>query len=204
MLPELFQDDEKAISPTSATSSGRTPLTRTPSKPTKGRPGQMAKEHKKTVGHQVSSGSFCFTASILAQLELGSKGEERLELSLCEHETLSIHTSPPNCRPVTLLKPFQEKFSLHFHCSSVFFPQRPLLPFFVLWLFPLWICTAPSPFFDVLCSVGSGKPVTCAPCLSRGCELWAGGCLLASLSSYAWDLVPSADRRWDLTWVHKP
>uniref|UniRef100_A0A4X1T7Y9 Unconventional myosin-Va n=1 Tax=Sus scrofa TaxID=9823 RepID=A0A4X1T7Y9_PIG len=52
MLPELFQDDEKAISPTSATSSGRTPLTRTPSKPTKGRPGQMAKEHKKTVGHQ--------------------------------------------------------------------------------------------------------------------------------------------------------
>uniref|UniRef100_A0A2I3H5K4 Unconventional myosin-Va n=1 Tax=Nomascus leucogenys TaxID=61853 RepID=A0A2I3H5K4_NOMLE len=52
MLPELFQDDEKAISPTSATSSGRTPLTRTPAKPTKGRPGQMAKEHKKTVGHQ--------------------------------------------------------------------------------------------------------------------------------------------------------
>ncbi|KAK2103715.1 Unconventional myosin-Va [Saguinus oedipus] len=52
MLPELFQDDEKAISPTSATSSGRTPLTRVPAKPTKGRPGQMAKEHKKTVGHQ--------------------------------------------------------------------------------------------------------------------------------------------------------
>uniref|UniRef100_A0A452VEU5 Unconventional myosin-Va n=1 Tax=Ursus maritimus TaxID=29073 RepID=A0A452VEU5_URSMA len=52
MLPELFQDDEKAISPTSATSSGRTPLTRTPVKPTKGRPGQTAKEHKKTVGHQ--------------------------------------------------------------------------------------------------------------------------------------------------------
>uniref|UniRef100_A0A2K6B4A3 Unconventional myosin-Va n=1 Tax=Macaca nemestrina TaxID=9545 RepID=A0A2K6B4A3_MACNE len=52
MLPELFQDDEKAISPTSATSSGRTPLTRIPAKPTKGRPGQMAKEHKKTVGHQ--------------------------------------------------------------------------------------------------------------------------------------------------------
>ncbi|KAH0518932.1 Unconventional myosin-Va [Microtus ochrogaster] len=52
MLPELFQDDEKAISPTSATSSGRTPLTRVPVKPTKGRPGQMAKEHKKTVGHQ--------------------------------------------------------------------------------------------------------------------------------------------------------
>ncbi|KAF4017448.1 hypothetical protein G4228_008509 [Cervus hanglu yarkandensis] len=52
MLPELFQDDEKAISPTSATSSGRVPLTRIPSKPTKGRPGQTAKEHKKTVGHQ--------------------------------------------------------------------------------------------------------------------------------------------------------
>jgi len=52
MLPELFQDDEKAISPTSATSSGRTPLTRIPAKPTKGRPGQTAKEHKKTVGHQ--------------------------------------------------------------------------------------------------------------------------------------------------------
>uniref|UniRef100_A0A452VFJ5 Unconventional myosin-Va n=1 Tax=Ursus maritimus TaxID=29073 RepID=A0A452VFJ5_URSMA len=30
----------------------RTPLTRTPVKPTKGRPGQTAKEHKKTVGHQ--------------------------------------------------------------------------------------------------------------------------------------------------------
>ena len=57
MLPELFQDDEKAISPTSATSSGRVPLTRIPSKPTKGRPGQTAKEHKKTVGHQVSSGA---------------------------------------------------------------------------------------------------------------------------------------------------
>lgn len=57
MLPELFQDDEKAISPTSATSSGRTPLTRVPVKPTKGRPGQTAKEHKKTVGLQVSSGS---------------------------------------------------------------------------------------------------------------------------------------------------
>uniref|UniRef100_A0A8D2B7D5 Unconventional myosin-Va n=1 Tax=Sciurus vulgaris TaxID=55149 RepID=A0A8D2B7D5_SCIVU len=30
----------------------RTPLTRAPAKATKGRPGQMAKEHKKTVGHQ--------------------------------------------------------------------------------------------------------------------------------------------------------
>uniref|UniRef100_A0A2K6FYF9 Unconventional myosin-Va n=1 Tax=Propithecus coquereli TaxID=379532 RepID=A0A2K6FYF9_PROCO len=69
MLPELFQDDEKAISPTSATSSGRIPLSRTPAKPTKGRPGQMAKEHKKTVGHQVSSGSHCCCAPFpVAQL----------------------------------------------------------------------------------------------------------------------------------------
>uniref|UniRef100_G3UMU7 Unconventional myosin-Va n=1 Tax=Loxodonta africana TaxID=9785 RepID=G3UMU7_LOXAF len=52
MIPELFQDDEKAISPTSATSSGRILLTRVPTKPTKGRPGQAAKEHRKTVGHQ--------------------------------------------------------------------------------------------------------------------------------------------------------
>ncbi|XP_043837467.1 unconventional myosin-Va [Dromiciops gliroides] len=52
MLPELFLDDEKAISPTSATTSGRTPLSRTPIKPTKVRPGQSTKEHKKTVGHQ--------------------------------------------------------------------------------------------------------------------------------------------------------
>uniref|UniRef100_A0A4X2K8Z5 Unconventional myosin-Va n=1 Tax=Vombatus ursinus TaxID=29139 RepID=A0A4X2K8Z5_VOMUR len=52
MLPELFRDDEKAISPSSATPSGRTPLSRTPIKPTKVRPGQSAKEHKKTVGHQ--------------------------------------------------------------------------------------------------------------------------------------------------------
>ncbi|XP_012861795.2 unconventional myosin-Va [Echinops telfairi] len=52
MLPELFQDDEKTISPTSASSSGRTLLTRMPAKATKGRPGQAAKEHKKTVGLQ--------------------------------------------------------------------------------------------------------------------------------------------------------
>ncbi|XP_039768856.1 unconventional myosin-Va isoform X7 [Ornithorhynchus anatinus] len=52
MLPELFQDDEKAISPTSATTSGRTPLSRTLVKPTKTRPGHVTKEHKKTVGHQ--------------------------------------------------------------------------------------------------------------------------------------------------------
>uniref|UniRef100_F6YFT5 Myosin VA n=1 Tax=Monodelphis domestica TaxID=13616 RepID=F6YFT5_MONDO len=52
MLPELFQDDEKVISPSSATPSGRTPLSRTPIKPTKVKPGQSTKEHKKTVGHQ--------------------------------------------------------------------------------------------------------------------------------------------------------
>lgn len=54
LLPELFQDEEKAISPTSATPSGRVPLSRTPVKPAKARPGQTSKEHKKTVGHQVS------------------------------------------------------------------------------------------------------------------------------------------------------
>uniref|UniRef100_A0A8B9GMM7 Unconventional myosin-Va n=1 Tax=Amazona collaria TaxID=241587 RepID=A0A8B9GMM7_9PSIT len=52
LLPELFQDEEKAISPTSATPSGRVPLSRTPVKPAKARPGQASKEHKKTVGHQ--------------------------------------------------------------------------------------------------------------------------------------------------------
>uniref|UniRef100_A0A8C3KY85 Myosin VA n=1 Tax=Chrysolophus pictus TaxID=9089 RepID=A0A8C3KY85_CHRPC len=52
LLPELFQDEEKVISPTSATSSGRVPLSRTPVKPAKARPGQTSKEHKKTVGHQ--------------------------------------------------------------------------------------------------------------------------------------------------------
>lgn len=54
LLPELFQDEEKVISPTSATSSGRVPLSQTPVKPAKARPGQTSKEHKKTVGHQVS------------------------------------------------------------------------------------------------------------------------------------------------------
>ncbi|XP_075753377.1 unconventional myosin-Va isoform X4 [Pelodiscus sinensis] len=52
MLSELFQDDEKAFSPTSATTSGRTLLTRTAVKPAKARPGHASKEHKKTVGHQ--------------------------------------------------------------------------------------------------------------------------------------------------------
>uniref|UniRef100_A0A674KJ55 Myosin VA n=1 Tax=Terrapene triunguis TaxID=2587831 RepID=A0A674KJ55_9SAUR len=52
MLSELFQDEEKALSPTSATPSGRTLLSRTAVKPAKARPGQASKEHKKTVGHQ--------------------------------------------------------------------------------------------------------------------------------------------------------
>uniref|UniRef100_A0A8C3PGB3 Myosin VA n=1 Tax=Chrysemys picta bellii TaxID=8478 RepID=A0A8C3PGB3_CHRPI len=53
MLSELFQDEEKALSPTSATPSGRTLLSRTAVKPAKAKPGQASKEHKKTVGHQV-------------------------------------------------------------------------------------------------------------------------------------------------------
>uniref|UniRef100_A0A8C5JTS4 Myosin VA n=1 Tax=Junco hyemalis TaxID=40217 RepID=A0A8C5JTS4_JUNHY len=52
LLPELFQDEEKVLSPTSAAPSGRVPLTRMPVKPAKARPGQASKEHKKTVGHQ--------------------------------------------------------------------------------------------------------------------------------------------------------
>uniref|UniRef100_A0A8D2PYL6 Myosin VA n=1 Tax=Zosterops lateralis melanops TaxID=1220523 RepID=A0A8D2PYL6_ZOSLA len=52
LLPELFQDEEKVLSPTSATPSGRVPLSRMPIKPAKARPGQASKEHKKTVGHQ--------------------------------------------------------------------------------------------------------------------------------------------------------
>uniref|UniRef100_A0A674GK56 Unconventional myosin-Va n=1 Tax=Taeniopygia guttata TaxID=59729 RepID=A0A674GK56_TAEGU len=52
LLPELFQDEEKVLSPTSATPSGRVPLSRMPVKPAKARPGQASKEHKKTVGHQ--------------------------------------------------------------------------------------------------------------------------------------------------------
>ncbi|KFQ32240.1 Unconventional myosin-Va, partial [Merops nubicus] len=52
LLPELFKDEEKVLSPTSATPSGRVPLSRTAVKPAKARPGQASKEHKKTVGHQ--------------------------------------------------------------------------------------------------------------------------------------------------------
>uniref|UniRef100_A0A8C5RR24 Unconventional myosin-Va n=1 Tax=Laticauda laticaudata TaxID=8630 RepID=A0A8C5RR24_LATLA len=51
MLPELFRV-EKAISPTSATPSGRTPLSRASVKPAKSKMAQASKEHKKTVGHQ--------------------------------------------------------------------------------------------------------------------------------------------------------
>nr|XP_034986465.1 unconventional myosin-Va isoform X6 [Zootoca vivipara] len=51
MLPELFRD-EKPISPTTATPSGRTPLSRAAVKPSKSKTAQTSKEHKKTVGHQ--------------------------------------------------------------------------------------------------------------------------------------------------------
>uniref|UniRef100_A0ABM5EXU1 Unconventional myosin-Va isoform X1 n=1 Tax=Pogona vitticeps TaxID=103695 RepID=A0ABM5EXU1_9SAUR len=52
MLSELFQDEKEASS-TSATPSGRTPLSsRAPVKPAKSKVAQTSKEHKKTVGHQ--------------------------------------------------------------------------------------------------------------------------------------------------------
>lgn len=103
MLPELFQEEEKAISPTSATSSGRTPLTRVPVKPTKGRPGQMAKEHKKTVGHQVSSGaaparlvpfsSHKVSGLASSALWTGSSAEERPVFLLCkQHCPLRLYS----------------------------------------------------------------------------------------------------------------
>ncbi|KAG7473300.1 hypothetical protein MATL_G00094270 [Megalops atlanticus] len=49
LLVELFQDEEKATSPTGAPPGGRTRLS---VKPDKTRPGQSSKEHKKTVGLQ--------------------------------------------------------------------------------------------------------------------------------------------------------
>ncbi|KAI1904367.1 hypothetical protein AGOR_G00004920 [Albula goreensis] len=49
LLVELFQDEEKATSPTGAPPGGRTRLS---VKPDKTRPGQASKEHKKTVGLQ--------------------------------------------------------------------------------------------------------------------------------------------------------
>ncbi|XP_072004305.1 unconventional myosin-Va isoform X4 [Engystomops pustulosus] len=50
LLTELFQDDEHALSPTSAAPTGRTLLSRTGLR--KPKPEQASKEHKKTVGHQ--------------------------------------------------------------------------------------------------------------------------------------------------------
>ncbi|XP_072258473.1 unconventional myosin-Va isoform X7 [Pyxicephalus adspersus] len=50
LLAELFQDNEQATSPTSATPSGRTLLSRTGLR--KPKPEISSKEHKKTVGHQ--------------------------------------------------------------------------------------------------------------------------------------------------------
>ncbi|XP_030620730.1 unconventional myosin-Va isoform X2 [Chanos chanos] len=49
LLVELFQDEEKATSPTGAPTGGRTRLS---VKPDKSRPNQTSKEHKKTVGLQ--------------------------------------------------------------------------------------------------------------------------------------------------------
>ncbi|XP_036390420.1 unconventional myosin-Va isoform X8 [Megalops cyprinoides] len=49
LLVELFQDEDKATSPTGAPPGGRTRLS---VKPDKTRPGQSSKEHKKTVGLQ--------------------------------------------------------------------------------------------------------------------------------------------------------
>lgn len=170
MLPELFQDDEKTISPTSATSSGRTPLTRLSAKPTKGRPGQTAKEHKKTVGHQVSSGfpSGSAEASGLpfSASQVGSSGEERLQLSL---------SIPPPCTPPTHPTPSPHPASdlwlwLSLSQNSLLYifillPPRTLLTCFIysLGVSCLGLCrasapsagTVPSPFLDVLCSVGS-------------------------------------------------
>ncbi|KAL7980035.1 hypothetical protein Chor_001303 [Crotalus horridus] len=59
MLPELFQE-EKAISPASATPSGRIPLSRAAVKPAKSKMAQASKEHKKTVGHQVKEMDYMF------------------------------------------------------------------------------------------------------------------------------------------------
>ncbi|KAM4677427.1 unconventional myosin-Va isoform 2-T2 [Discoglossus pictus] len=52
MLTELFQAAEQVLSPTSTTTSGRTLLSRTSLRPSKAKPEQASKEHKKTVGHQ--------------------------------------------------------------------------------------------------------------------------------------------------------
>ncbi|XP_053317882.1 unconventional myosin-Va isoform X3 [Spea bombifrons] len=52
ILTELFQEEEKILSPTSATPSGRTLLSRTGLRAAKPKPEHASKEHKKTVGHQ--------------------------------------------------------------------------------------------------------------------------------------------------------
>ena len=142
MLPELFQDDEKAISPTSATSSGRVPLTRIPSKPTKGRPGQTAKEHKKTVGHQVSSGA---VAAVLASLM--TQREPQVFLcqpprwgpqvtrgwsAPCENVELCPFTLP--CFSSHIVDPWPQtlcpkSFFLHFNSSSAHFPSQTTAAF---------------------------------------------------------------------------
>ncbi|XP_075431820.1 unconventional myosin-Va isoform X2 [Ascaphus truei] len=52
MLSELFQEEVQSLSPSSATPSGRTVLSRTSVRPAKPTAHQASKEHKKTVGHQ--------------------------------------------------------------------------------------------------------------------------------------------------------
>ncbi|XP_063305130.1 unconventional myosin-Va isoform X3 [Pelobates fuscus] len=52
ILTELFEEEEKILSPTSATPSGRVLLSRTGLRAAKPKPDQTSKEHKKTVGHQ--------------------------------------------------------------------------------------------------------------------------------------------------------
>lgn len=198
MLPELFQDDEKAISPTSATSSGRTPLTRTPSKPTKGRPGQTAKEHKKTVGHQVSSGSCrCGAAPLRAQLgpqvffcqpprwgpqvaRGWSARSENVELCPFMLPYFSSHIIDP-----WLQKLCPKSFFLHFNSSSAYL-HKPLLPLFwslAVSSLELYNCFSPGtlpPHFWCLVRSGvggwgrPGKHDTQALCPNKGSGLGRG------------------------------
>lgn len=179
MLPELFQDDEKAISPTSASSSGRTPLTRIPAKATKGRPGQMAKEHKKTVGHQVSSGSCCchtpsplLTWSLRSSffrfpggiLRWGEAGASTVRTNNIAHLCYSLPTLDPGLHVCLSQNNFLCVLILLVHIISL----RPLLSLlhslvaFFLYLYRATVISfstrkLPSPSFDVLCPVGSGK-----------------------------------------------
>lgn len=164
MLPELFQDDEKAISPTSATSSGRTPLTRIPAKPSKGRPGQTAKEHKKTVGHQVSSRNHC--CGVLSSLSLlkpqvflpqPPRWGERLELSLWERAAPSTPIPLHLALDLWLIKPFPSNV----FCILILLPYGlPLLLFCSLVASSLDLyrtsapSTMPSPYFWCLILCG--------------------------------------------------